>query len=210
MTDIVARHLSAIDGVFFDFGGVVAHSVKFETWAVLNYCVENGIDRKVALEEISRDRAAGDIGDISLTDSYLRIARKFNVATPAEEFASRAVALDCEGWTNFAEETIALMKELKGLGRRIGVLSNMSREFFAGYFCGAAAPIRALLDVEVISSREHLAKPDPAIYALASARIGIPPEKLLFLDDIERNVLAARACGWRAERYVLDPDAALR
>ena len=43
-------------------------------------------------------------------------------------------------------KTIALMKELKGLGRRIGVLSNMSREFFAGYFCGAAAPIRALLD----------------------------------------------------------------
>ena len=210
MIDSVAKHLDAIDGVFFDFGGVIAHSVKFASWAVLDYCVESGIDRAKALEEISHDRAAGDIGDISLFSSYERIARQFGVAAPPEDFARRAVALDCEGWTNFAPETISLMKELKSLGRKIGVLSNMSREFFSGYFCGVAAPIRALLDAEVISSQEHLAKPDPAIYALASKRIGIPPARLLFLDDIERNVIAARRCGWRAERYVLDPDAALR
>ena len=31
--------------------------------------------------------------------------------------------------------------------------------------------------------------------------MGLTPDRLLFLDDTEANVLAARAFGWRAEVY---------
>lgn len=210
MTDNIASHMDSIDGVYLDYGGVVAHSVKFRDWAVLDYCERCGIDRGAALAEIQADRAAGDIGDIGLADSYRRIAAKFGIAVPAEEFARRATALDCEGWVDFAPETLALISEFKAAGKKVGVLSNQSREFYEGYFCVAGAGIRAMLDAEVISAVEHLRKPDPAIYALASRRIGIAPGRLLFLDDLEPNVEAARSCGWRAERYVLDSDAALR
>jgi 2-haloacid dehalogenase len=53
----------------------------------------------------------------------------------------------------------------------------------------------------VVSGKEKLAKPDPAIFRLAEARFGHPPSSMLFIDDSERNVDAARACGWQAHRF---------
>ena len=41
-------------------------------------------------------------------------------------------------------------------------------------------------------------KPEPAIYRRARAAIGLPPERLLFVDDRPENVAAARAQGWQA------------
>ena len=32
-------------------------------------------------------------------------------------------------------------------------------------------------------------------------RIGLPAEKLLFLDDLESNINAARSLGWRGEVF---------
>ncbi|MCW5776376.1 MAG: HAD-IA family hydrolase [Phycisphaeraceae bacterium] len=45
-----------------------------------------------------------------------------------------------------------------------------------------------------------LAKPDPTIYHAFVARTGTTPGDVLFFDDLDENVAAARACGWRAER----------
>ena len=60
---------------------------------------------------------------------------------------------------------------------------------------------RALLDAEVISGLELLYKPEEPIYRLMERRMGMPPDRLIFLDDTEANVRAARAFGWRAEVY---------
>ena len=42
------------------------------------------------------------------------------------------------------------------------------------------------------------AKPDPAAYELVTRRLGVAAEEVLFLDDVEANVVAARALGWHA------------
>ena len=34
-----------------------------------------------------------------------------------------------------------------------------------------------------------------------ASRLGLPSERLFFLDDLERNVEGARACGWQAAVY---------
>lgn len=209
MLEIVARHLDAIDGVYFDFGGVVVHAPTADNWAVLDYCESQGIERQFALEEISQMRRAVDAGDMALTECYRLIAEKAGV-TPEPGFADKAVQLDGDAWTNIADETWSLMLELKAAGKKVGVLSNMSRDFFARHYCKAAAHVHALCDAEVISAIDGFTKPNPAIYALAAKKIGCEPGRLLFLDDIQRNVDAARACGWRAERYALDTQAALR
>ena len=54
----------------------------------------------------------------------------------------------------------------------------------------------------VVSGTEKVAKPDPAIYALAARRFGYAPEAMLFIDDNEANVIAARENGWQAHHFV--------
>ncbi|WP_210443386.1 HAD-IA family hydrolase [Nocardioides sp. SYSU D00065] len=54
----------------------------------------------------------------------------------------------------------------------------------------------------VYSHEVGLAKPDPAAYALATRRLGVEPGEVVFLDDVEANVEAARAYGWHAVLHV--------
>lgn len=50
----------------------------------------------------------------------------------------------------------------------------------------------------VYSHEVGLAKPDPAAYELVTRRLEVEPGEVLFLDDVEANVVAARALGWHA------------
>jgi FMN phosphatase YigB (HAD superfamily) len=110
--------------------------------------------------------------------------------------------LDAAGWTKtISSRTLALMKDLKAIGKKIGILSNMSEDFHERLFAPRCAEHRALADAEIISGFEKLVKPDRPIYDLAAERIGIAPGDLLFLDDTESNVLAARKWGWRSHVY---------
>ena len=43
-----------------------------------------------------------------------------------------------------------------------------------------------------------LAKPEPAIYAEFARRTGYRPGEILFFDDLEANIRAAREVGWQA------------
>lgn len=53
-------------------------------------------------------------------------------------------------------------------------------------------------DVIVYSHEVGLAKPDPAAYELVTRLLGVEAGEVLFLDDVEANVVAARALGWHA------------
>jgi epoxide hydrolase-like predicted phosphatase len=48
-----------------------------------------------------------------------------------------------------------------------------------------------LTDVIVYSHEAGISKPDPRIYYLACDRLGVHPEEMIFLDDVEANVAAA-------------------
>ncbi|WP_245791760.1 HAD family hydrolase [Actinacidiphila rubida] len=56
-------------------------------------------------------------------------------------------------------------------------------------------------DAVVNSSRVGVAKPDPAIYAIAAERAGVPAGRCLFVDDSAANVEAARAAGMSGLHY---------
>jgi len=70
-------------------------------------------------------------------------------------------------------------------------------------------PLRAHFSVFIESSVVGLRKPDPRIYALACAELGVAPARAAFLDDIGTNLKAARALGL-ATIKVDEPVAALR
>ena len=103
-------------------------------------------------------------------------------------------------------ETRALVGDLKRVGYKLYVLSNMSREFidFLRRF-----PVYGLFDGEVVSCEEHTVKPEPRIYEILLERYGLTPSETLFIDDREMNIEAAAALGIHG--FVFDhrdPDAA--
>ena len=53
----------------------------------------------------------------------------------------------------------------------------------------------------VYSYEVGIEKPDRRIYLLTCDRLGVPPGEVVFLDDLEANVAAARAVGMRAVRF---------
>jgi putative hydrolase of the HAD superfamily len=68
--------------------------------------------------------------------------------------------------------------------------------------------ILSLFHVIIESSKVGLRKPDPRIYELATAALGVSPEETVFLDDLGINLKPARAMGMTTIK-VVDPDEAL-
>jgi epoxide hydrolase-like predicted phosphatase len=65
--------------------------------------------------------------------------------------------------------------------------------------------LRERFDAFFESARLGLQKPDPRIYQHACADLGIQPSEAVFLDDIGRNLKAARALGMTTVRVVARP-----
>lgn len=56
-------------------------------------------------------------------------------------------------------------------------------------------------DVIVLSAEIGLAKPDARIYEAALTELGSPPEAVLFIDDMESNIDAARRLGLQTHLF---------
>ena len=66
-----------------------------------------------------------------------------------------------------------------------------------------------LVDTIIYSHEAGLAKPDPAIYHLTCERLGVEPGEVVFLDDNEPNVVAARELGWHCVVHRTTPESIL-
>lgn len=65
----------------------------------------------------------------------------------------------------------------------------------------AMYPPLARFDAVVVSGIEGVVKPDRRIYEITAERIAHDPAEVLFFDDRQDNVDAARAFGFDAERF---------
>jgi 2-haloacid dehalogenase len=97
------------------------------------------------------------------------------------------------------DETVDVLGEVKAAGLPCYALSNMERETFAIRF--ARFPFMTWFDGHVISGLERVAKPDRRIFEILLDRYALDPEATVFVDDLQRNVEAARAVGLNAVRY---------
>jgi FMN phosphatase YigB (HAD superfamily) len=61
-----------------------------------------------------------------------------------------------------------------------------------------ASPAVGRLQRHLVSHEMGAVKPDQAIYVAAEEALGAAPEQIAFFDDMEENVVAARARGWHA------------
>jgi putative hydrolase of the HAD superfamily len=96
------------------------------------------------------------------------------------------------------------VRQVRDAGYKTALLTNISREGEAIW--RNLFPVDELFDVIVDSSQVGLRKPDPEIYRLTCARLGVAPERCLFVDDLLCNVEAATALGMQTIQC-LDPVA---
>lgn len=99
--------------------------------------------------------------------------------------------------------SLAIVEELHGRGMPLYAITNFGDEFWDLF-----RPTQSVFDLFreiVVSGKERLVKPDPAIFALAAERFGHAPQAMLFIDDNRANIDGARDCGWQVHHFIDAP-----
>jgi len=191
-----------IRGVISDFGGVLTTPLSA---GFLAYQDEAG----VSLEELGRamQRASDAYGEHPL----FALERG---EIPEAEFARRLgeqlddsfdLARLRELYFELIEPNtpmIAYMRELRGRGLRMALLTNNVREW-EPLWRSKLPELDEIFEVVVDSAFVGMRKPESRIYELTLERLGdgLRAEECLFLDDLEVNCDAARGLGMTAVRF---------
>jgi putative hydrolase of the HAD superfamily len=97
------------------------------------------------------------------------------------------------------DELFAYYRRLHEGGVRFAMLTNNVREWEPHW--RTKLPIDDIFETVVDSAFVGFRKPDPRIYAIALERVGLPAEACAFVDDLERNVAAARELGFHGVEF---------
>lgn len=194
--------------VLFDLGGVVlgsplqairayAESLGFESNSI-NHVVArtapNGAWSRLERGKIGLDAFFADF-ESDCVAAGLRIDARAMMQRMAGSAAPRPAMLTA-------------IARLRGAGFKTGALTNNWAHSDAEGNRDGTRALRGHFDIFVESSVEGLRKPDPAIYRLACDRLGVSPDRVIFLDDIGANLKPAKALGM-ATIKVEDPAVAL-
>lgn len=183
--------MESIDTVIFDLGDVLIPWNPRNLYRKL-FDDEREMERFLAEICTMEWNARQDAGRTREEGTALLVARHPEYESLIRAFYDR--------WEEMLGEVIQgsaeLLLELKAKGYRVFALSNWSAETFP--VARPKYPILEAFEGLVISGREGLIKPDPAIYRLLCERHGIDPRRAVFIDDNVVNVEAARGLGMQA------------
>lgn len=184
----------------FDLGGVVFRwqPDEFLTRLLPSRAPDLAAGRRLSaafFEGFGGDWAEFDRGRIEPDALAVRIATRTGL-TPAEAL-SVIDAVPDELQT--IEATAALLRRAKAGGQRLFFLSNMPAPYARRLV--AQREVMALFECGVFSHETGRIKPEPWLFAHAQETFGVAGADLVFIDDLQANVEAARAAGWRALRF---------
>jgi glucose-1-phosphatase len=193
---------TTVKALLFDLGGVVIN-ISFErTFATLGQYA--GIDPAVLKSRFIAD------------DPYMRHER--GEADAAEYFASLRQTFDVqltdeqllEGWNAIFlgefSETVTLLRQLKTT-MPLYAFSNINpshKQFVMTHY----PETLALFDRVFFSCDIGMRKPEPRAFAFVASSMGVAPAEVLFFDDSEANVTAAKAAGMQAVLVLSPADVA--
>lgn len=127
------------------------------------------------------------------------ILQSFIKNDPEIEADIRKVFTNLDGLMIKRDRSIPWIEALKGAGYRVLVLSNFSSQAYEGN--REVLSFLDHVDGGILSYRDKLIKPDPAIYKLLADRYDLIPEETVFIDDTHENITAAKALGWEGIVY---------
>lgn len=177
-----------IKAVIWDLGGVLLRTHDYAPREEL--AARFGIDRAELEETIFAegisDRAQR--GEITTQELWEFVGRKYDLSSDAlQAFMEKFWAGD-----RVDHDLVDQIRSLRD-AYITGLLSNAWDDL--RYFIVHEWEIDDAFDDITISAEEGVAKPDARIYEIALERAGVEPEQAVFLDDMERNIDAARRVG---------------
>jgi 2-haloacid dehalogenase len=106
-------------------------------------------------------------------------------------------------WIEMATPAIDLswasLRALKNKGIPVFALSNFGIDSFA--YAETKYPELGMFDQRFISGHMAVIKPSDQIYRMVEDGCGLRPENLLFTDDRQENIDAARRRGWNTHLF---------
>ena len=82
-----------------------------------------------------------------------------------------------------------LARNLRKHGIKTGIFSNVFP--FAAWMLKLTGGYHGF-DPVILSYKEKLSKPNPRIYQIAIQHAGVKPQEILFIDNMEENIIAAK------------------
>jgi len=176
--------------VVFDYGGVICLVPSPEMRSELVRL--SGLSAEVLWDLDRKYRGEWDRGTYDGIGHYRFILAKAGVSLDDDTLA-RIVRVDIESWKHLDPDTFRLMKDIKAAGLRLGILSNIPRDFPR-----SSVPAFAEADIAVYSCDLGIIKPEAGIYEKLMEKAGCLYEEIVFFDDKVDNVNKARELGIQA------------
>ena len=130
-------------------------------------------------------------GRCDATEFGNRLVAEFGLQFSGEELVHRFLAWP-KGLYPESQDLLTRIADVS-----LAVLSNSNPVHWDGQ--KDAEVIRSLIDKAFMSHEIGLIKPDPEIFDYVQGDLALPADAILFLDDNQINVDAARRAGWKAE-----------
>jgi putative hydrolase of the HAD superfamily len=200
---------SALDGILFDFGGVVVGS-PFEAFAEIEAeaAAPAGVIRAINSRNPDGNAWAqlerGEIDLEQFTEMFQAEAAALGSTIDARAVISALIGLPAAEF-DARPEVLDAVRRYRRQGLRVGLLTNNITPM--GQRAGTVWVVDEF-DVVVESCLSGMRKPEPEFYALACAELGTDPSRTGFLDDLGINLKPARALGMHTIK-VVGPTAAI-
>ncbi|MBQ0917422.1 HAD family phosphatase [Hydrogenophaga aromaticivorans] len=188
--------------VIFDLGGVLLH---WQPLTLLQHLLPRHAPHHAGAQALAQqlfqgfdpggDWALFDLGQIDPDALAQRIAARTGLQVQDVQAVIEAIPPHLAT----LEGTEALLHELRAQGHRLCFLSNMPAPYAERLLRDKA--FFSAFDDGIFSAHVQQIKPDPGIYALAVERFGLGADEVWFIDDVQRNLDAAHAHGWRGVRF---------
>ena len=184
--------------VVFDMGGVL---IRFDAEHYTTRFVPDPADYELMRRELFRSIEWVWMDRGTITDDEVVAA----VCARLPERLHQAVRDILDNWHQDIpplDGVYDLVKELKGKGYRIYLLSNTCTRF---HEFRKNIPALEFFDGEFVSCDFHFVKPEPGIYLRFLEQFLLRPEECVFIDDVPLNIEAAIRCGFSGIVYHDDP-----
>ena len=190
--------------VIFDLGGVVMDSPLH---LIADYERELGIPANHVNRVVIDTGTEGawsrlERGELELESFYPLFDRECEAA--GHKISAREMMRRITEYAQPRPLMVRAIEILRREGYRTAALTNNWKGDEIGR---RAQQLGDLFDVFVESAIVGLRKPDPRIYQLVCDRLEVAPEESVFLDDIGRNLKAARALGMTTIKVTSAPQA---
>jgi putative hydrolase of the HAD superfamily len=209
-----------LEAVIFDYGHTLIHfderphAQLVDAYEKINHLLADKLQREVPAaqilienvsravdDEIQKDYATGREEEVEIASIYGSALRRLGIELDLDVI-EQVMEMEQEGWLNSVHvgpDVVPTLEELRGLGLRLGVVSNAAYRPRLMLQQLAALGLRDYFDSVTFSSEVGLRKPHPTIYLDALRKLNVDAPRALFVGDrMREDVEGPKKLGMRA------------